>query len=550
MSSKEKQTLFERRSWCETEKIDPQHAIILSGVPSDADVAFIEDTVQAIKIFGRVRARATKTGLTPETLQVLCECREKICPTKVPSEVLSSSGDAWKILIVADDEPDGDVFWEKLTQFLSNEGKTMSDLQGLVTGTTSPEAIIRAIGELLEKTSKPVSDGQAYRRLMIFSGVLPTPAGEESSENWLEQARLMVTECDCSAKVKRKRIVKSLKGSALEVVKAVRGDNPDATALEYLEALENAFSTSESGEDLYFAFRLLRQEPGEALSDFLRRIERSLALVVKRGGVTPQKADRAHIEQLLRGAVESDMMMLKLRLRERREIPPTFLKLLNEIREEEETEAARGKLTINVREPKLKDRTRGSLVSREGSKIEVKELRLQVGDHKQPPERVVEKEIRSTPPLTSEVQALKAQVQQLQKQLSALSVRPHVWEGEQSPRVSGIPIASGRSTTKSSDGFFCYHCGEGGHIAPKCRGSENSTLVIQKLLQLIRKSKDINPASNPKPPDVEKSECFSKTSHIESLEPGRLPKGLVGPSSTFDVKVNGHPCVALLDSGS
>lgn len=64
----------------------------------------------------------------------------------------------------------------------------------------------------------------------------------------------------------------------------------------------------------------------------------------------PQRADRARVEQLLRGAVESDMMMLKLRLRERRESPPTFLKLLNEIREEEETEAARRKLTTNVRE--------------------------------------------------------------------------------------------------------------------------------------------------------------------------------------------------------
>lgn len=133
---------------------------------------------------------------------------QKICPTQVPSEVLPSLGNAWKILVAADDEPIGDVFQEKLAQFLSTEVETMSDLQGLVnplvSGMTSPEAIIRAVGELLEKTSKPVSDGQTYRRLRIFSGVVPTPVVEESSENWLEQARLMVTECDCSAKEKRK----------------------------------------------------------------------------------------------------------------------------------------------------------------------------------------------------------------------------------------------------------------------------------------------------------------------------------------------------------
>ncbi len=427
---------------------------------------------------------------------------KKICPTQVPSDVLPSSGNAWKILIAKDDEPVGDVFQEKLAQFLSKEGKTMSDLQGLVnplvSGMTSPEAIIRAVGELLEKTSKPVSDGQAYRCLRIFSGVVPTPVGEESNENWLEQARLMVTECDCSAKEKRKRIVESLMGTALEVVKAVRGDNPEATALEYIEDLEIAFSTSESGEDLYFAFRLPRQEPGEALSDFLRRLERSLALVVKRGGLTPQRADRARIEQLLRCAVESDIMMLKLRLRERIESPPTFLKLLNEIREEEETEAARRKLPISVRETQsvnLKDHMRGLLVSRDGSKVDVKELRLQLGDHKQsrPPEGVVDKEKKTLPPLTSEVQALKAQVQQLQKQLSVLSVVPYVSSGKELSRANLTPVASGRSSNRISEGFFCYRCGEDGHIAPKCRVPENSALVIQKLLQLLRKSEERTP---------------------------------------------------------
>lgn len=148
------------------------------------------------------------------------------------------------------------------------------------------------------------------------------------------------------------------------------------------------------------------------------------------------------------------------------------------------------------------------------------------------------------------MQALKAQVQQLQQQLSVLRVGPHVSTGQEPLHANRTPIASGRSPNKSSEGFFCYHCGEDGHIAPGCRATENSALVIQKLLPLIRKPKDSNPVLNPKNPGVEKSECFSKNSHMEFSEPSRLPKGLVGPSSTFDVKVNGHSCIALLDSGS
>jgi len=42
--------------------------------------------------------------------------------------------------------------------------------------------------------------------------------------------------------------------------------------------------------------------------------------------------DLVRVEQLIRGAVESDLMLLQLRLRERKNHPPNFLTLLNEVR--------------------------------------------------------------------------------------------------------------------------------------------------------------------------------------------------------------------------
>lgn len=62
---------------------------------------------------------------------------------------------------------------------------------------------------------------------------------------------------------------------------------------------------------------------------------------MQRGGIPPGYADKARLEQLLRGAVASDLMLVNLRLRERKEKPPTFLQLLKEIRTEEEYEALR-----------------------------------------------------------------------------------------------------------------------------------------------------------------------------------------------------------------
>lgn len=73
-----------------------------------------------------------------------------------------------------------------------------------------------------------------------------------------------------------------------------------------MEALESTFGSSESGEDLSFAFRLLRQCSGESLSAFLRRMEKSLTKVVQKGGLASTNADKARVEQLIRGAVESE----------------------------------------------------------------------------------------------------------------------------------------------------------------------------------------------------------------------------------------------------
>lgn len=44
---------------------------------------------------------------------------------------------------------------------------------------STPEAIIRAVGDIMQRTSKPTSDSNLYRRLRTFSGVITTPPEEE-----------------------------------------------------------------------------------------------------------------------------------------------------------------------------------------------------------------------------------------------------------------------------------------------------------------------------------------------------------------------------------
>lgn len=168
-------------------------------------------------------------------------------------------------------------------------------------------------------------------------------------DNWLEQATLLVEEGECSVKEKRRRILESLKGPAFEIIQAVRLTQPH----EYIEAIESIFGTVESAEELYLSFRALHQRPDESLSEFLRRLERSLVKVVQGGGLSVSAANSARLEQLIRGST-SEIMLLQLKIRERISNPPTFLNLLREVMEEEGRQSARQSRVAPLRHQRVR----------------------------------------------------------------------------------------------------------------------------------------------------------------------------------------------------
>uniref|UniRef100_A0A3Q3GGF0 Uncharacterized protein n=1 Tax=Kryptolebias marmoratus TaxID=37003 RepID=A0A3Q3GGF0_KRYMA len=327
--------------WCDTETIDVTHAILVVGVGKDLEVAKIEEELHSVRCWGRVRG--TKPYSDGDGVLVLCECKEVIDPSLVPPEVRPNDGAIWKIITHAQQpttSAPAEDFSVKLQRFLSSEGKTFADIQSM---SSTDESVLRAMVDVVSRTTRSQTESHGYRRLRIFSGITPTPAGEETLEYWLEQATLMVQESELTEQEKRRRILEGLRGPALEIVKSLRLSKPRATAQEFLDAMDCAFGSAESAEDLYFSFRLIQQKSGEKLSDYVRRIEPFLAKVVKKGGVSANEKDKVRVEQLLRGAIDSDLMLLQLRLKERRSTPPNFLDLLSEIRTEEEYQQTRKK---------------------------------------------------------------------------------------------------------------------------------------------------------------------------------------------------------------
>lgn len=550
----------ELRSWSRGESLDEAHALLVV-VPEEVEIAQIEETLQTVKCLGRVRVRGRIFNTKLNSLMVLCECKEPLMAESVPPQVhFPEGGGEWPLVII-DEAPavNGD-FSSKLKLLLQAEGKTMEDLKPLLPGAppsnSSADLVLQAFGDFLEKTNKSPSDG-GYRRLRIFSGTQPVPAGEEQFDHWLEQAWLMVEESECADREKRRRLMESLKGPALEIAKAVRVSNPDANPLEYLKALESAFGTAESGDDLYFAFRLMQQEPGEKLSDFLRRLERALAKVVQRGGTPRSNVNKARLEQLLRGAVASDLMLIRLRLRERKAQPPTFLELLSEIRAEEEYEASRMKLSTSVHQIQTKHTTDVKQAEIQSLKAEIKELKSIVAAVVVPQAEVQQECSRGVALVATpkekqqdgELRALRKEVKRLQHKLSNkvpadCSASPAtVSTVNASPNQVKFPTR----TLKPNEGQFCYRCGENGHFAAKCHSQENQSKVIKKLIQALKLSRETKPGTDT--PDYE-TNCGVKRSLVSMPENAGIPEGLIGPPSMIQLKVNGHPCDALFDSGS
>lgn len=131
--------------------------------------------MQSVKSLGRVRVRGRTFNLQHNKYHVLCKCREEVKGDIVPPEVFPiQGGGSWSVLTDSNESvPVPQVTEAELVENLRSYFPPED------AAAKSREAILRAVIELLEKTTKSSSEHRSYRRLRVFSGSTPTPAGEE-----------------------------------------------------------------------------------------------------------------------------------------------------------------------------------------------------------------------------------------------------------------------------------------------------------------------------------------------------------------------------------
>uniref|UniRef100_A0A669DQN0 CCHC-type domain-containing protein n=1 Tax=Oreochromis niloticus TaxID=8128 RepID=A0A669DQN0_ORENI len=319
---------------------------LLSDVDPDVTDAVLLSALSQVKVFGKSEIVDRCLDVASKTQFVLIKTSTDLTNQTLPGVVgLPGEAGPWPAHVLTA-PADNDGFQSKLMLFLETEGKTLTDVSGLLQ--PSPldvnTALIHAISSLVDKCNTTSVDSQSYRKLRMFSGVKPTPNGEEEYDAWAEQTTHLLEEWQCSDNIKKQRIVESLKGPAADIVRFLRVQKPTATSYDYMQVLETAFGTTESASDLLVKFRHTYQNVGEKLSTYLLRLDKLLHCIFRKGGVALSDMNRLRMEQVVRGALQQDMIALRLCMTHKLREPPSFSELLKEVREEEDMLQSRNNL--------------------------------------------------------------------------------------------------------------------------------------------------------------------------------------------------------------
>ena len=290
-------------------------------------------------------------------------------------------------------------------------------------------------------------------RLRAFSGRLPKPSNETDYDSWRSHIELLLADPSLSQLHVTRRIMESLLPPAADLVK---GLGPNSLPTNFIQVLDSAFATVQDGEELFAQFLNTLQDHGERPSSYLQRLQLTLSNVVKRGGIPARDTDKHLVKQFCRGCWDN-AVITKLQLEQKRDNPPAFSELLFQLRIEEDRQMAKESL---MRKHITSSKHRANLQSQSASSCPC--------GHSD----------------TSAIDDLRKQMAKLQSQMSALLAK------KASSPVFGQQQSKAKSKANSSTKpkpWFCFRCGEDGHIVPACTHSANPSLVEQKRRQLRQK---------------------------------------------------------------
>ncbi len=403
-------------------------------------------------------------------------------PSEQPSQVLSSESCNTKFAKPSQ----ADELLSQHTPIKSNAAPLYTSQQVF-----NPPEVQKLIVEHVVRSGEVAAQGPVQSRLRVFSGKCPRPGNEVDYDTWRSSVELMLKDPGLSDLHVSRKIVDSLLPPAADVIKHL---SPEASSSAYLQLLDSAFGVVEDGDELLARFMNTLQDAGEKPSAYLYRLQTALRMTIKRGGISPEEADRHLLKQFCRGCWDNDLIT-ELQLEQKRNRPPPFAHLLLMLRTEEDKHSAK----VNRMKQHLGSSKQRALMHSQRTWVSA-ELEL--------------KEASSMASLATETQDLKKQIAKLQSQLANLTTKPKIQKESTLPeavdrqdkkRVRTAGTESVTPVNTKSIGrprpWYCFTCGEDGHVASSCTSEPNPALVTtkRKLLrekQLLWDSQNSTPNPN------------------------------------------------------
>lgn len=330
-------TLLE--DWCKGMDLDPQKALLIVGIPVECTEDEIKHTVRAgLQPFYPYKVLGIMFRREDNAKAVFIQLGDTINYATIPSQI-PGKGSTWEV-VVKPHNPD-EEFINRLSYFLKDEGRRMVDVAKALgysppTETKEPQNISPVEPIVLQ----PLKENIWYQKLKMFSGTAFPSPGEEHFEVWLEHVTEMMQMWQVPEVEKRRRLLESLHGPALSIMRVLRVNNDSLTVEQCLDALKQIFGNKEDYRTSQFKFLQTYHKIGEKMSVFLVRLEPLLQKAVQHSPLSVRSADMIHLKHVLARANMTNSLRGKLKLLDQRGCPPTFLELMKLIRDEEEWETS------------------------------------------------------------------------------------------------------------------------------------------------------------------------------------------------------------------
>ncbi|XP_007948187.1 zinc finger CCHC domain-containing protein 12 [Orycteropus afer afer] len=363
-------------------------------------------------------------------------------------------------------------------------------------------SILRSLG----RSIGPLMANLAERSPKFFSGRVVPAQGEETFENWLAQVNGILPDGNMPEEEKLKRLMKTLRGPAREVMRVFQATNPNISVADFIRAMKLVFGESDSSVTAHGKFVNTLQAQGEKTSLYVIRLEVHLQNAIQAGAIAERDANQTRLHQLLRGAeLNRDLRfrfkeLLRLYANEQGHLPG-FLELIRMIRVEEDRDGAFLKRKRPRRSEPVLERAANHLAL-QGPQPVVTGGVIEIDDTLDDSDEDVILVEPQDPPLSSMASPpLRRRARPQDQVLLVNDSTSNSWA--QSPSTSDGSVCKNDGTEEKRKGrkrkypIPCSYCHEAGHTKETCEESnkaqvfENLIITLQELTHTEEEPKGV-----------------------------------------------------------